>query len=97
MEFIHISPWVNCVRQFAYLNDQGGVTNIQIYSRAFNDYITFPVAFTRPPIVTCTNIAETLDSDSWTTSAISEVKMEKFRYQSAQNGVTRLQWHAIGK
>ena len=49
------------------------------------------------PIVTCTNVAETLDSDSWITSALSEVKMEKFRYQSAQNVVTRLQWHAIGR
>ena len=49
------------------------------------------------PIVTCTNVAETLDFDGWITSALSEVKIEKFRYQSAQNGVIQLKWQAMGK
>ena len=40
MEFIHISPWVNCVRQFAYLNDQGGKRQ-----ERNDDVVTFPIAF----------------------------------------------------
>ena len=97
MEFIHISPWVNCVRQFAYLNDQGGVANIDVRNKAFNDYITFPITFTHTPIVTCTNTGETLDRDEWATSALSAINLTKFKYQTAQNGVTKLQWIAIGK
>ena len=42
MEFIHISPWVNCVRQFAYLNDQGGTT-ASIYDTKVD--INYPISF----------------------------------------------------
>ena len=48
------------------------------------------------PTVTCTNASLTLDDDSWVTSAISEVLTDKFKYQSAQNGVTKLHWIAFG-
>lgn len=49
------------------------------------------------PIVTVTNMAETLDRDEWATSAISAINLTKFKYQTAQNGVSKLQWIAIGK
>lgn len=42
-------------------------------------------------------MAETLDRDEWATSAIGVISLTKFKYQSAQNGVTKLQWIAIGK
>ena len=97
-DFSNENAWYICLGEaFGGLIIQGGVTNITVASRSFNDWITFPITFTRIPIVTCTNVAETLDSDGWITSALSEVKMEKFRYQSAQNGVIQLQWQAIGK
>lgn len=77
--------------------NQGGVATITVANRAFNDYVTFPIRFTKVPIVTCTNVSLTLDNDEWVTSAISEVLADKFKYQSAQNGVSKLHWHAIGK
>ena len=76
---------------------QGGKANVEVSSRIFNDSITFPVTFTRMPIVTVTNMAETLDRDEWATSAISAINLTKFKYQTAQNGVSKLQWIAIGK
>ena len=76
--------------------NQGGKSNIEVTSRAFDDYINFPISFTRTPSVTATNIAVTLDRDEWATSAISAINLTQFKYQSAQNGVTKLHWIAIG-
>lgn len=87
MAFIRISHSVSYVRQFDFLNNQG----------IFDNFINFPVTFTRTPIVTATNTAETLDRDEWATSAISVISLMKFKYQTAQNGVSKLQWIAIGK
>ena len=42
-------------------------------------------------------MAETLDRDEWATSAIYAINLTKFKYQTAQNGVSKLQWIAIGK
>ena len=78
-------------------NNQGGKANVEVSSRIFADFINFPITFTRAPIVTATNVAETLDRDEWATSAIGVISLTKFKYQSAQNGVTKLQWIAIGK
>ena len=76
---------------------QGGKANVEVSSRIFDDFINFPITFTRTPIVTATNMAETLDRDEWATSAISVINLTKFKYQTAQNGVSKLQWIAIGK
>ena len=97
MAFIRISHSVSYVRQFDFLNDQGGKANVEVSSRIFTDFINFPITFTRTPIVTATNMAETLDRDEWATSAIYTINLTKFKYQTAQNGVSKLQWIAIGK
>ena len=97
MEYIRINHSVNYVRLSDYLNDQGGKANVEVSSRIFDDFINFPITFTRTPIVTATNMAETLDRDEWATSAISVINLTKFKYQTAQNGVSKLQWIAIGK
>ena len=96
MAYIHINHLDNYARPLKCLNNQGGATNITVASRPFNDYISFPISFTKMPIVNCKNVGSTLDTDGWVTSAISEILITKFRYQSAQNGVTQLQWIAIG-
>ena len=97
MAFIRISHSVSYVRQFDFLNNQGGKANVEVSSRIFDAFINFPITFTRTPIVTATNMAETLDRDEWATSAISVISLMKFKYQTAQNGVSKLQWIAIGK
>ena len=92
------NAWYICLgAAFGGLIIQGGVANIDVRNKAFNDYITFPITFTHTPIVTCTNTGETLDRDEWATSALSAINLTKFKYQTAQNGVTKLQWIAIGK
>ena len=97
-DFSNENAWYICLGEaFGGLILQGGFTDITVASRAFNDYLRFPIAFTRIPVVTCTNVGSILDDDSWVTSAISEVLTNKFKYQCAQNGVTQVQWHAIGR
>ena len=97
-DFSNENAWYICFGEaFGGLIIQGGVATITVANRAFNDYVSYPIKFTRVPIVTCTNVSVTLDNDDWVTSAISEVLADKFKYHSAQNGVTKLQWHAIGK
>lgn len=96
-DFSNVNAWYICLgKLFGNLIIQGGATNITVASRSFNDYISFPISFTRMPIVNCENVGSTLDTDDWVTSVISEILITKFRYQSAQNGVTQLQWIAIG-
>lgn len=96
-DFSNTNAWYICLGVlFGGLIIQGGATNITVASRPFNDYISFPISFTKMPIVNCKNVGSTLDTDGWVTSAISEILITKFRYQSAQNGVTQLQWIAIG-
>ena len=97
-DFSNENAWYICFGEaFGGLIIQGGKANIEVSSRIFDNFINFPVTFTRTPIVTATNTAETLDRDEWATSAISVISLMKFKYQTAQNGVSKLQWIAIGK
>ena len=97
-DFSNENAWYICFGEvFGGLIIQGGKANIEVSSRIFDNFINFPVTFTRTPIVTATNMAETLDRDEWATSAISVINFTKFKYQTAQNGVTKLQWIALGK
>lgn len=97
-DFSNENAWYICLGEvFGGLIIQGGKANIEVSSRIFDNFINFPVTFTRTPIVTATNTAETLDRDEWATSAISVISLTKFKYQTAQNGVSKLQWIAIGK
>ena len=97
-DFSNENAWYICFGEaFGGLIIQGGKANVEVSSRIFDDFINFPITFTRTPIVTATNTAETLDRDEWTTSAISVISLTKFKYQTAQNGVSKLQWIAIGK
>ena len=97
-DFSNENAWYICFGEvFGGLIIQGGKANVEVSSRIFDDFINFPITFTRTPIVTATNMAETLDRDEWATSAISVINLTKFKYQTAQNGVSKLQWIAIGK
>ena len=96
-DFSNENAWYICFGEaFGGLIIQGGKANVEVSSRIFADFINFPITFTRTPIVSATNVAETLDRDEWATSAISAISLTKFKYQSAQNGVTKLHWIAIG-
>ena len=97
-DFSNENAWYICFGEvFGGLIIQGGKANVEVSSRIFDAFINFPITFTRTPIVTATNMAETLDRDEWATSAISVINLTKFKYQTAQNGVSKLQWIAIGK
>ena len=93
MEFIHISPWGNYVRQYVFLNDQGG---IKAQLHVYNETIVFPIAFKKVVNVSVTPVGRSGTNPYKSFVRVNELSAQNFMANSDDVTISKLYWIAYG-
>ena len=93
MAFIRISHSVSYVRQFDFLNDQGG---IKAQLHVYNETIVFPIAFKKVVNVSVTPVGRSGTNTYKSFVRVNELSAQNFMANSDDVTISKLYWIAYG-